>query len=273
MPVNNEPERDDWSKLEIIAKLLGNVFLVALTVAITYGANKISAALHTGEFTQKLLTDLARVDSSSNLRHEIALAALNHTVWEQNPKLVWEVCARIITNTDFKTVDRTYAFKILKERDSTQALNLVRTFPSVTSPKNLPVDSLKSPQTKDTIAATPSQAGRGPDEAYHDIVENELGNIVFIQFQGDIQRSVIKRLQDELNATGYNAPGVDRVEGDYSNEIRYFHKEDAAFAIKVCEITQQFLMKTGKDSQLNCRDLSVKKFQAPKGQVEVWLRY
>lgn len=46
---------------------------------------EISTAVQTGELIQHLLSDLASADSTPALRHEIALAALNHTVWNQNP--------------------------------------------------------------------------------------------------------------------------------------------------------------------------------------------
>lgn len=133
MTDNNSPSRDSWSKLEIIAKLVGDLVLVALTLVIANGTHKISTALQTGELTQQLLSDLASADSTSALRHEIALAALNYTVWDQNPSLVWEVCERIVSNSDYKVVDRTYAFNILRERDSTQALNILRSLTPVTA--------------------------------------------------------------------------------------------------------------------------------------------
>lgn len=66
---NNDPHsRDRWSKLEIIAKLVGDVVLVALTLVIANGTHKISTVLQTGELTQHLLSDLASADSTSALR-------------------------------------------------------------------------------------------------------------------------------------------------------------------------------------------------------------
>lgn len=109
------------------------------------------------------------------------------------------------------------------------------------------------------------------DDAYKFIVEQNYGNLVFIQFQGNVTRNLFKELQTTLNAAGYIAPGVERVPGQYSNEIRYFHKSDADLAIEVGEVIEKFFFDAGKKIQLDNRDLSNSRYQVPERQIEVWL--
>jgi len=68
--------RDNWDKLDIIAKLLSGVVLVVIALAIEYGTEKIATSLHKGELVEKLIDDLTEL----NDKQDIALIALDYAV-------------------------------------------------------------------------------------------------------------------------------------------------------------------------------------------------
>lgn len=256
----NSP-RDGWSKLEIITKLVGDIILVVIAVLIGIGSERIATALQSGELTQQLLTDLARADSASVLRHEIALAALDQSVYEQSPELVWEVCERILRNIDYKAADRTYAFHILSKRDSLRALSVYRDI-TLSNPDPAKIDLAQSNQQRDITLQQIVNDNLG---------KTTLGKVVFLQFKGDIHRDIIRQLQSNISKAGYTAPGIEYVAGNYTSEVRYFHPVDSTYARSVQELTQEFMNGTNFRVNVGIRDLTRAQFNAPEGQIEVWI--
>ena len=69
--------------------------------------------------------------------------------------------------------------------------------------------------------------------------------LVYIQFQGDIPRSVINELRGELENSGYKAPGAERLAGNYRPLVKYFLQSDKDSAQKLANNVQSFFAKKG----------------------------
>ncbi|HMW00479.1 MAG TPA: hypothetical protein PKE58_10055 [Acidobacteriota bacterium] len=96
---------------------------------------------------------------------------------------------------------------------------------------------------------------------------------VFVQFKGDIDRTLVKGFRDELNRKQLPAPGEERIPGTYSNEVRYFDPGDAATAQTVTSLASDYF----KRKNCSPSDFQVKLIPSPsgqknlKGQIEVWI--
>lgn len=101
----------------------------------------------------------------------------------------------------------------------------------------------------------------------------ETQGIVYIQFQGSLERNSMKQLAKLYQQKGFQAPGVERIAGDYRNEVRYFNPSDAELASQVATIAQNFF------AQKSCPIENIKlnplknNNNVPKGQIELWIHH
>lgn len=112
--------------------------------------------------------------------------------------------------------------------------------------------------------------------SYADLVKKtklETQGIVYIQFQGSLERNSMKQLAKLYQQKGFQAPGVERIAGDYRNEVRYFNPSDAELASQVATIAQNFF------AQKSCPIENIKlnplknNNNVPKGQIELWIHH
>lgn len=97
--------------------------------------------------------------------------------------------------------------------------------------------------------------------------------LVFIQFRGSVQRSVMNELAQMYKQNGFQAPGVERLAGNYQTKVRYFNQEDSTLANQVAEIAKNFFIQKQCPIQ---QEIKVEKFSkngkdVPKGQLELWV--
>lgn len=92
---------------------------------------------------------------------------------------------------------------------------------------------------------------------------------VFLQFRGDVAREVLRGLQASLVEAGVRAPGIERVAGDYANEVRYFHAEDRSTAEAVAARVQAHF--NGACRLRSPVKVLPSRLPAPRNQVEVWI--
>lgn len=113
-------------------------------------------------------------------------------------------------------------------------------------------------------------------KAYTDLVKQtklETQGIVYIQFQGSLERNSMKQLAKLYQQKGFQAPGVERIAGNYRNEVRYFNPSDAGLASQVATIAQNFF------AQKSCPIENIKlnplknNNNVPKGQIELWIHH
>ena len=101
----------------------------------------------------------------------------------------------------------------------------------------------------------------------------ETQGIVYIQFQGSLERNSMKQLAKLYQQKGFQAPGVERIASNYRNEVRYFNPSDAELASQVATIAQNFF------AQKSCpiENIKLQKLtnnnNVPKGQIELWIHH
>lgn len=95
-------------------------------------------------------------------------------------------------------------------------------------------------------------------------------HLTYIQFKGSIKRELINELQTALKSKGFNAPGSERVAGDYTNQIKYFRTEDKAAAETLSATVQAFFVANQCPVTLPVVQVTTGKTNSP---LEVWLSH
>ncbi|MCU0627792.1 MAG: hypothetical protein MUF21_15155 [Gemmatimonadaceae bacterium] len=105
-----------------------------------------------------------------------------------------------------------------------------------------------------------------------DLLAPLASNIVYLQFQGAVRRATMDSLRRELVAAGFTAPGVERIEREFTSAVRFFHASDAALADSVARMVQARLAARGvRLPALPVQDLTRRRMPVPRGQLEVWV--
>ncbi len=92
---------------------------------------------------------------------------------------------------------------------------------------------------------------------------------VFLHFRGALSRDVMRNLQQRLVTIGYRAPGIERIDSNFGNDIRYFHADDRDAADEIARIVREAF---GGDCTLR-QPLATRSMNlpAPRGNIEVWI--
>lgn len=91
----------------------------------------------------------------------------------------------------------------------------------------------------------------------------ESVRLVYIQFPEPFPRTLADELRDHLNAAGFNAPGVERIERSFQNSIRYFHPGDAELAARLARQVERTLIDLGCTMRFEVGSLSRASFEVP----------
>jgi len=277
----SDKPKDLWDKADIVGKLLSGVVLAIIAFVIKSGTDDIAAAQHRGDLVRSLIADLTTKEQRT--RQDLALIALNHSVGDQNPTLVIEIAERLVVDTTgYSAGDRaagqalsSVAFLILQQRDSARAEllkeQLQRRFEVQASSDSTIRSALRSaPDTnsRPVVASVSTNAAR----AVSDLLAPLSSRVVFIQFQGAVQRQAMEQLRERFSRAGFAAPGVERIATPFSSSVRYFHSEDGALADSVAGITIAFLKDKGLNvTSVPVQNLSRRRLRVPRGQIEVWV--
>ena len=94
--------------------------------------------------------------------------------------------------------------------------------------------------------------------------------LVYIQFQGTLSRSIINDLRKSLEATGFSAPGAERIGSDYQSLIKFFRPEDDQAAAALLKSTQEFFASNGCPIQMRVVQAKAAVASPP---LELWLAH
>jgi 5-formyltetrahydrofolate cyclo-ligase len=263
--------KDIWDKLDILSKIVSGIVLVLIAIVLKFGADKISSSLQTGQLVQSLISDLSSPDTTK-IRQEIALVALDQTLWNQNKELVLQVCERILLDTKYENITGSLAFKILKSRAPVRAGVLEKRIEQIIE------DKLRThttpPDSSDDLVNEVQQDVPDYNIEGSNILARVKKNKLYIHFANEENRQRIRQLQRDLKLAGFYAPGIENVKGNYKLDIRYFHKEDSILTGSIVQIIKNFLDGEG----INIKSVSIKNFRGTKyqtdatvGLVEIWI--
>jgi len=255
-------KKDFWDKLDVFGKIFSGVVLAAIVVVIKMGADDIATSMHTGELAKNLINDLTKKDEK--IRQDIALITLNRAIGDKNPHLIVDIAENIFNaNKEYVDLSGNVAFAIIKERNPAKAEEIRKKVVAFTDNPDL----RKNLRSASDLTQSTSTRTEVPAQAQ--LISRVYKNVIYIQFRGEKNKFIIEELRLKLNKEGY-APGVELVDKDYPNSIRYFHQEDRGLAEQVASIARSFLKEKKYEINLTPQDLSGK-FKIPKGQVEVWI--
>lgn len=251
--------KDTWEKFDIISKFLGSVILVIIAFLIKSGTEQVTQSNEKSKIVNTLISDLS---DDKKVRQDIALIALDNYLSKKDDSLICLIAERIILNDKKEKWDssslliseRRVAFNIIKKRDITRANNLVNALAS--SRERLPVTAPSNGDTARPVKISVSKEAN---------LLAELSNkIVYIQWHG--KKEAAEKIRAICNSRGWTSPVSESINYDFSSDIRFFHKEDSVFAVRVKHLADSI---TKSDIQL----IHVKYYTkaVPPGQIEVWI--
>lgn len=265
----NQP-KDNWDKASIIGQILSGVLLATIALLIKTGTDDITNSLKKGDLVRSMISDLAS-EGNKNIKPELALIALDHSLGNQEQAMLVEIAEEIIKQGRYDDFSRSVAFRIIEQRAPARAQKIKDDAEKLLQANSKVREDLRS--SADPTALVLPSPTPAPEENRKQVIVKVLPNLVLIQFRNEGSRSTAEALRSALSAAGFFAPGVDRVEGNYSNSIRYFHKDDQALAGQVNEIVRNFLksknMALGGEPQY----LSSLRNNSQSGQIEIWLDF
>ena len=94
--------------------------------------------------------------------------------------------------------------------------------------------------------------------------------LVYVQFQGSLNRALVNELRLTLETSGYSAPGAERRDGDYRNLVKFFRKDDEVPAAKLSKLTEEFFQSKGCPIQLSTVEAKATSTSPP---LELWLAH
>lgn len=262
------------------------------------GADKIAAAQREGELVRGLIADLTT--AKENARQDIALLALNHSVPEERRHLVLDIAERLVLDT-LVYVARgraaadsscpavgSVAMKILAQRDAGRARAvrdvLVTRDPACAQQREASLAQdyvlgasasaqVRAALRSDADPAQPASAAVDSQaEAVSRLIAPITSGVAFVQFRGSVQRATIDSLRVGLARAGFVAPGVERVNREFTSGVRYFHAEDRLLADSAAILSKRFIeSRLPSALPIPVQDLSRRGFRVPRGQIEVWI--
>jgi hypothetical protein len=264
--------KDFWDKMDILGKLLTGIVLGVLTIVIKLGADKIqqgseqiAAAQKNGQLVQSLVSDLSKPEGG--IKQDIAIIALDRSVGAKDPDLVLDIAEQIVRNRPKEQngqIARVVAFQIIARRNPERADQI----------KNELLGSIaETTEQRDKLisnADTSAQPEKPPDPD-SSLISAAFPRIVYLQFQGDLKRTLVEEFRKSLNDQGLPSPGVQRVPGSYANNVRFFNDEDREQAKVLAATAKQFFDAKGCPIEFQLNDLSNSKFKTQKGHFEIWI--
>ena len=95
--------------------------------------------------------------------------------------------------------------------------------------------------------------------------------LVYIQFRGDLNRELINELRTSLASKAFNAPGAERVAGEYQNLIKYFKDTESGDAERLVTAVESFFSLKG--CPLKMRAILATTTTVKDPPLEIWLAH
>lgn len=265
MSNGEKKQKDGWDILDIVGKLLTPVLLGVLTITIKFGTDKIqqgsdrvAASQRKGQLVQSLVSDLSKPETGT--QQDIAIIALDRSVGADDPSLVLDIAEQIVRNRKYSDI---VALGIIRQRDPSRAEKLEKEI----------FTSLDDPKQREKLISNADTSSQAEKASTTDskLISTIFPNLVYLQFQGAIQRSVVEDFRKSISEQGITAPGVQRVAGSYVSNVRYFNGDDQEQAKSLAAKATQFFESRGCPGTFKVNDLSNSKFNTPKGHLEIWI--
>ena len=95
--------------------------------------------------------------------------------------------------------------------------------------------------------------------------------LAYIQFRGELSRDLINDLRQSLTSKEFNAPGAERVAGEYQNLVKYFKSTESRDAEELAAAVETFFASKGCPLKMRVVPATATSSQNPP--LEVWLAH
>lgn len=95
--------------------------------------------------------------------------------------------------------------------------------------------------------------------------------LTYIQYKGELDRNLINELRVALSSKAFNAPGAERVAGDYRNMIKYFNQIENKDAEELAAAVEVFF--AAKGCHLKMRVIPATTTASQNPPLEIWLAH
>jgi hypothetical protein len=262
-----------WDIIEILSKFTTGFLLVVIAFVLDIGSKRIAESNEESKIIQSLIEDLTTKQEES--RNDVALLSLEKYLLSkdnennENDKMyIKEVAATILRqrmhdDSSF-SLESSIPYRMLNKYDSVAATAVFTEYSQSKrdTSRYLKMQGPLTARTVDTIQ--PIIQSRNATEA--NVISSFNKRICYIQYNNQQNVDAVRDFQAMLKSKTWIAPGIDYVEGDYKNTIKYFNAEDKALAERAASLGQQSF-----GSNFQIVPILSSKYKVPKGQIEVWV--
>jgi hypothetical protein len=274
--VSEQPtkRRDGWDVADLLIKMASGIILLWFTVVVKQSAEDIATAMRRGELVQRLIGDLTAAPEA-RVRQDLAIIALDGSIGTDDSEMVAAIVEKLFevrpaTTEGILTNDT--AYKVLQRRSPERAKAIRERLltvlsdtdrQKVVSPSTLPVPA--TGETPPQGVAEPAAEARAAATVF--------SNLLYIQFQGQLTRTLIDELRTAYQQEGLATPRAERLAGQYTSAVRYFHEQDHARATDVAERATRFFADRKCPVTVDVQLVASPRTRVPKGQLELWISH
>ncbi len=269
-----KPRKSFWDILDILSKFTTGFLLVIIAFVLDVGSKRIAQSNEESKIIQSLIEDLTTKQAES--RNDVALLSLEKYLvskpdeknFERDKAYITEVAEtilrqRIHEDSSF-SLESSIPFKIVNKYDTTQA-NIVLTEYSESR-----IDASKTVNQNITLTAKavdtlqPLVQSKNATEA--NVLSSFNKKFCYIQYNNSAAAGKVRNFQNTLKSKEWIAPGIQYVDGNYDNIVKYFDADDKPLAEKCAA-----LAKANFNNDFKTVPILSSKYKVPKGQLEVWI--
>lgn len=271
--------KDFWDKLSTVGSFLSTTVLVVFSTLVTYHTSVLTNRLDNfqkkmdeNKMISELVNDLSS-DTLSSFKSDFALLALERYLRNSNEKgelmpqdkeMLVGFAQSLILNGNKKDslnmeesrykIPRDFLFKYDVEKWN----SIVGIYSKETKDK-IP----KTEVTNKTVAKL-EPVSQVKDTLKSSLMTSILKKIAYIQYAGPEAKAKAETLQKSLKDSEWAVPKMEKIEGTYSDVIKYFHTEDRDYAL---EANRLF------NDRFQIVPIIKPEYQkiVPKGQIEIWV--
>lgn len=170
---------------------------------------------------------------------------------------------RIHDDSSF-SLESSIPFKIVNKYDTAEA-NIVLTEYSESR-----IDTSKTTMQNGSLTASvvnnlqPLVQSKNATEA--NVISSFNKKFCYIQYNDSLGADEVRAFQNILKTKDWIAPGIQYVNGNYTNIVKYFNADDEPLAQKCAA-----LAKASFNKDFKIVPIISSKYKVPKGQLEVWV--
>lgn len=264
--------KDIWDVLEILSKFTTGFLLVVIAFVLDIGSKRIAQSNEESKIIQSLIEDLTTKQAES--RNDVALLSLEKYLLNKehdqplasDKAYIIEVAGTILQQRIHEdsgvSLESSIPFRILNKYDTAKASQVLTEY---SENKRDTAFKQKGPVTASGLdTSKPIVQSKNATEA--NVISSFNKKLCYIQYNNKQNTDVVKAFQNTLKLKSWLAPGIDYVEGNYRNTVKYFNIEDKPLAERIADLGKQNF-----NSNFQIIAILSSKYKVPRGQIEVWI--